>query len=55
MGVKWGQKQSKVEMVEKTQNKALWIINFKGPHELVDNLYKESKIDKLKNIIKVNC
>ena len=25
------------------------ILNSKGPQEVVDNLYKESKIDKLKN------
>ena len=32
------------------------ILNFKGPRELVDNLYKESKTDKLKSIIiKGNC
>ena len=34
----------------------MWILNFKGPQESVDYLYKESKIDKLKNIIiKDNC
>ena len=27
------------------------MINFKGPPESVDYLYKESKIDKLKNVI----
>ena len=32
------------------------IVNFKGPQESVDYLYKESKIDILKNIIiKGNC
>ena len=32
------------------------ILNFKDPQESVDYLYKESKIDKLKNIIiKDNC
>ena len=42
--------------MKRTQNKALWILNFKGPQESVDYLYKESKIDKLKNIIiKENC
>ena len=53
----WGQKQNKiVEVIERTQNKALRILNFKGPQELVDNLYKDSKINKLKSIIiKANC
>ena len=53
----WGQNQSKiVEVIKRTQNKALRILNFKGPQESVDYLYKESKIDKLKNIIiKDNC
>ena len=39
------------------QNKALRILllNFKGPQELIGCLYKESKIYKLKNIIKANC
>ena len=33
----------------------MWILNFKGPRESVDYLYKESKIE-LKNImIKANC
>ena len=53
----WGQNQSKiVEAIIRTQNKALRILNFKGPQESVDYLYEESKIDKLKNIIiKDNC
>ena len=53
----WGQNQSKiVEAIKRTQNKALLILNFKGPQESVDSLYKESKIDKLENIIiKYNC
>ena len=34
-----------------TQNKALQILNFKVSQELVENCYKESKIDKLKNIM----
>lgn len=41
----WGQSKI-IEEVERTQNKTLWIINFKGPQ--VDYLYKESKIDRLK-------
>ena len=48
----WDQKQSKiVETIEGTQNKALGILNFKGPRELVGNLYKKSKTDNLKSII----
>ena len=32
------------------------VLNFKNPQEIVDNYYKESKIDKLKStIIKSNC
>ena len=52
-----GQNQSETaEAIERIQNKALRVLNFKGPRELVDYLYKESKIDKLKNIIiKANC
>ena len=53
----WGQNQSKiVEAIRRTQNNALRILNFKGPQESVDYSYKESKIDKFKNIIiKANC
>ena len=53
----WGQKQSKiVEEIERTRNKAMRILNFKGSREVVDYFYKESKIDKLNNIIiKANC
>ena len=57
MGVKYGDK-IKVKFVEakkKTQNKALRILNFKCPLESIDYFYKESKIDKLKNIMKANC
>ena len=52
-----GQKQSEiVETNERSQNKALRILNLKVPRELVGNLYKESRIDKLKSIImKANC
>ena len=53
----WGQKHSQtVETIEQTQNKALRILNFKGPREGADYLHKESKINKLKNIIRIaNC
>ena len=43
---KYGDRAKIIEEVERTQNKTLWIINFKGPQ--VDYLYKESKIDRLK-------
>ena len=42
-----GQNQSN----KKDTKKALQILNFKGPQESVDYLYKESKLDKSKNII----
>ena len=43
-------------IIEKTQNKAIRILNFKGLREGAENLYKESKIDKVKNIIIIaNC
>ena len=52
----WEQKQSPtVETTEQTKNNALQILNFKGPPEESDYLYKESKINKLKNIIIANC
>ena len=48
----WGIKQSQtVETTERTQNKALQILNFKCPREGADYLYKESKINELKKII----
>ena len=51
----WGQKQSPtVETIEQTKNKALKILNFKGPPEGSDYLYKESKTSKIKNIIIAN-
>ena len=52
----WGQRQNEsIESIEKTQNKAIRILNFKGPREGGENLYKESKIDKVRNIIIANC
>ena len=53
----WGQRRNEyIESVEKTQNKAIRILNFKGPKEGAKNLYKESKIDKVRNIrIIANC
>ena len=38
------------------KQKAIRILNFKGPREGAQNLYKESKIDKVINIIIIaNC
>ena len=44
----WGQNQNKiVEPIKRKQIKALQILNFKGPQESINYLYKESKIDKI--------
>ena len=53
----WGQRRKEyIETTEKTQNKGIRILNFKGPREGAKNLYKESKIDKVSNIIIIaNC
>ena len=54
MVAKYGDKnkvQLFVETIEWTQNKALQILNFKGPWEGSDYLHNESKINKLKDII----
>ena len=40
--------------LKKIQNKALQLINFKGPWESSAPLYKESKIFKLKGIVLLN-
>ena len=48
----WEKNQSNiVEVIERTQNKVLRILNFKVSQELIDYLYKKSKINKLKSII----
>ena len=53
----WGQRQNKyIESIEKTQNKAIRILDFKGTREGAENLYKESKINQVRNIIIIgNC
>ena len=53
----WGQNQSKiVEAIKRTLSKAFQKLNFWDPRQFVDYLYKQSKIDKLKNfIIKTSC
>ena len=37
----WGQNKHAVENIEKIQNKALRIVNFKGPRAEASKLYKE--------------
>ena len=45
----WGHSKSyAVENIEKIQNKAIRILNCKGPRAEASNLYKESKIYMLK-------
>ena len=53
----WGQRRNEyIESIEKTQNKAITILNFKGPREGAEDLYKESRIDEVGNIIiRANC
>ena len=46
----WGQRWNKyIKSIEKTQNKVIRILNFKGPREGAENLYKESKKDEVRN------
>ena len=52
----WGQIRNEyIESIEKIQNKAIWILNFKDPRKGAGNLYKASKINKLRNTIIANC
>ena len=53
----WGQTSNlKLINLEKLQNKALRILNFKGPLYSSNILYKETSIIKLKEIVKMyNC
>ena len=47
-----GQAQTQVlQNIEKIQNKALRILNFKNPWDPIEQIYKESKIFKLKDIV----
>ena len=51
----WGQAQTQVlQNIEKIQNKALRILNFKNPWEPIEQIYKESKIFKLKDIVTIS-
>ena len=50
----WGQAQTQVlQNIEKIQNKALRILNFKNPWDPIEQIYKESKIFKLKDIVTI--
>ena len=47
----WGQnKNNAVGNIEKLQNRAIRILNFKGPRAEANNLYKESKIYTVQQI-----
>ena len=51
----WGQAQTQVlQNIEKIQNKALRILNFKNPWDPIEQIYKESKIFKLKDIVTIS-
>ena len=51
----WGQKHSQeFKSIATIQNKGLQILNFKEPLEQSSTLYKNSKISKLIDIIKLN-
>ena len=51
----WGETQTKaMNNIEKIQNKALRIINFKGQWESSTPQYKESEIFKLNDIVLLN-
>ena len=51
----WGQTQTQVlQNIEQIQNKALRILNFKNPWDPIEQIYKESKIFKLKDIVTIS-
>ena len=51
----WGQAQRQVlQNTEKIQNKALRILNFKNTWDPIEQIYKESKIFKLKDIVTIS-
>ena len=51
----WGQEQTKVlQNIEKIQSKALRNLNFKNPWEPIEEIYKESNIFKLKDIVTIS-
>ena len=43
-----------LQNIEKIQNKALRILNFKNPWDPIEEIYKESKIFKLKDIVAIS-
>ena len=56
MDVNYGGKQKHTQIlqnIEKIQNKALRILNFKNPWDPIEQIYKESKIFKLKDIVTI--
>ena len=51
----WEQAQTQVlQNIAKIQNKALRILNFKNPWEPIEEIYKESKSFKLKDIVTIS-
>ena len=50
-----GQTKTQVlQNIEKVQNKALRILNFKNPWDQTEQIYKESKMFKLKDIVTIS-
>ena len=56
MDVNYGgkHKQKVLQNIEKIQNKALRILNFKNPWDPIEQIYKESKIFKLKDVVTIS-
>ena len=55
MDVNYGGKHKQVlQNIEKIQDKALRIINLKNPREPSEQIYKESKMFKLKDIVTIS-
>ena len=52
MDVNYGDKH--LENIEKIQNNAVQVLNFKNPWEPIEQIYKESKIFKLKYIVTIS-
>ena len=51
----WGQTQTQVlQNIENIQNKALRIINFQNPWEPSEQIFKESKTFRLKDIVTIS-
>ena len=43
-----------LQNIEKIQNKVLRILNFKNPWKPIEQIYKESNISKLKDIVTIS-